>query len=181
MKSPTNICICLACCLLIPLLSFEALAQRPLKTTTAGQSPHPTVIKANSLVVDDTNKTVTFSGQVNAQREDFTIDCDKMIVHYQGSDMKTSGTSAGFKIVKILAEGNVRITRKAGGEALAERAEYYEGDDKLVLTGQPMVKQGQDFVQGERITIFLKDNRSVVEGSPHKKVKAVIYPKKKPK
>ena len=181
MKAPIYIFICLASCLLIPLMTFQAFAQQPLKVTSADQTPQPMVIKANSLVVDDTNKIVTFSGQVNAQRQDFTIDCDKMIVHYQGSDAKTSGTSPGFKVVKIIAEGNVRITRKAGGEALAKHAEYYEGDDKVVLTGQPMVKQGQDFVQGDRITIFLKENRSVVEGSPQKKVKAVIYPKKKPK
>ena len=79
-----------------------------------------------------------------------------------------------------MATGNVKIYRGTqGGIATSSKAVYYQDQDKLVLTGKPMVKQGQDFVEGVRITIYLKENRSVVESSRSKPVKAIIFPKKK--
>ena len=81
------------------------------------------------------------------------------------------------KILKIIATGQVRISRAQGGLATSEKAVYYEDDEKIVLTGKPVVRQGNDFVEGDRITIFLKENRSVVESSLGKKVKAIIFPK----
>jgi lipopolysaccharide export system protein LptA len=46
----------------------------------------------------------------------------------------------------------------------------------VVLTGDPAVKKGDDSVRGCRITIFLKENRSIVEACPDKKVRAIIHP-----
>ena len=169
-------------CLLIVYCAQGICAEQDNKSSADTQSPQPMIIKSDSLVVDDSTKLVTFEGNVSAQRQDFTIDCDKMLVYYKSSETNNPASSAmGSKITKIVAEGHVRIRRKVGGEALARHAEYYEGEDKVVLTGDPMVKQGRDFVQGDRITIFLKQGKSIVESSPQKKVKAVIYPKKEAK
>ena len=49
----------------------------------------------------------------------------------------------------------------------------------MVLTGNPVVRMGKDFVEGDRITMFLKEERSVVESSKDKTVRAVIFPKGK--
>ena len=49
----------------------------------------------------------------------------------------------------------------------------------MVLTGNPVVKQGNDFVEGSTITLFLKEERSIVESSEGGKVRAVIFPKEK--
>ena len=81
-----------------------------------------------------------------------------------------------MKIDKIVATGDVRITRPDGGLATADTASYYHDDEKLVLTGNPRVKQGNDFVEGAKISLFIRENRSIVEGSKDKKVKAVYYP-----
>ena len=51
----------------------------------------------------------------------------------------------------------------------------------MVLTQNPVVKRGNDFVEGDRITMYLKENRSVVESSGDRKVRAIIYPKSKKK
>jgi lipopolysaccharide export system protein LptA len=63
--------------------------------------------------------------------------------------------------------------------ATAEKAVYYQSEEKMVLTGNPVVRMGKDFVEGDRITMFLKEERSVVESSKDKKVRAVIFPKGK--
>jgi lipopolysaccharide export system protein LptA len=41
------------------------------------------------------------------------------------------------------------------------------------------VWQGANVINGERITIFVQENRSIVEGSKDKRVSTTIYPKTK--
>jgi lipopolysaccharide export system protein LptA len=60
---------------------------------------------------------------------------------------------------------------------MSEKAVYYENDEKVVLTGSPVVKQGNDFVEGSKITLYLKEKRSTVEGSEKEKVRAVLHPR----
>ena len=46
-----------------------------------------------------------------------------------------------------------------------------------MLTEDPSVQQGRDIVEGEKIIILLKEERSIVEGSKGKPVKATLFPK----
>ena len=71
----------------------------------------------------------------------------------------------------------MKILRAGGGTATADKAVYYQDKEMAVLTGNPVVKQGNDSVEGSRITLYMKDNRSVVEGSENRKVKAVLAPR----
>jgi len=138
-----------------------------------------TVIKSKTLEVNDKLKVITFTGDVNAKKGGFILDCQKMLVYYESSPVDEKTGDVETKINKIIAEGQVKINRTQGGMATAEKAVYYQQDEKMVLTGNPKVKQGRDFVEGDRIVLFLKENRSVVESLENKKVKAVIFQKKK--
>jgi lipopolysaccharide export system protein LptA len=80
---------------------------------------------------------------------------------------------------RIVATGKVRITRSSGEVAEAEKAVYYQKDEKLILTDHPSVSQGKDLVKGDRIIIFLKENRSIVESTGKERVQAIIFPKTK--
>jgi lipopolysaccharide export system protein LptA len=173
------------------LVAAQAAEIHKTLTKTDNVEPVPMVIKSNTLEVNDALRIVTFTGEVDARKDDFTILCNKMLVYYerlpgqkegeQGGTKKLpgqkEGEQGGTKIDKIVASGEVRISRAEGGVATAEEAVYYQLDDKLVLTGRPVVKQGNDFVEGDRITIFLKENRSVVESAKDHKVKATIFPR----
>jgi lipopolysaccharide export system protein LptA len=105
------------------------------------------------------------------------IDCDKMLVYYTQAGDRKGEKEPETKIDKIVATGQVKINRTQGGVATAEKAVYYQNEEKVILTGNPVVRQGNDTVEGERITIFLEENRSIVESSEDRKVKAVIFPK----
>jgi lipopolysaccharide export system protein LptA len=69
-------------------------------------------------------------------------------------------------ISKIEATGRVKI-EKQDGRATCQRAVYYEDDKKIVLTGEPVAWQKGTRVTGQRITMFLEEDRSLVEGGSH--------------
>lgn len=147
----------------------------PLKDEN--DEPGQIVIESQTMEMDNQLKLVTFSGDVNAKRDDFVIDCDKMLVYYESMPSTEKTRESKTKINKIVATGNVTINRAMGEKATAEKATYHQKDDRLVLTGNPTVTRGDDLVKGDRITIFLSNDRSVVvEGSENQKVSVTISP-----
>ena len=134
------------------------------------------IIKSDTFEIDNNKKTVTFSGNIDAKKEDFTINCQKMVLFFSGNPGETNSNKEGAKIEQIIASGEVRISRKDGSRASCDKAVYYQNDEKLVLTGNPVIRQGEDFVEGAVITVYLKENRSVVEGTGGIKAKAVLVP-----
>ncbi len=137
----------------------------------------PIVIKSQTLEVDNQKRIVVFTGQVDAKRDEMTINCEKMIVYYMDQSAQRESGKTDVRIDKIVASGKVKISRPDGALAMAEKGVYYERDEKVVLTGRPVVRQGNDFVEGSRITLYLKEKRSIVEGSEKEKVRAVLHPR----
>ena len=130
-------------------------------------------IVSNNLEIDDQNKRVTFTGNVNAQGNEFEITCQKMDLYYH-QQKQGDQENQKINIKKIVATGTVKILRTEGGSASAETAIYFQDEEKIVLTGNPKIKQEGDFVEGTKITLFLKEKKSVVEGSEGNQVKAVV-------
>ena len=83
-----------------------------------------------------------------------TLYSDPMIVFYDAS-------SKGIR--EIEAIGNV-VVRKEGRVALSNRASYYSKEEKIVLTGDARIIENENQLGGERITLFMRDDRSIVEG-----------------
>jgi lipopolysaccharide export system protein LptA len=172
------------------LLFAPAANGQSLKQALGDSQGQPIVIKSNTLEFDHQSKKVTFSGNVEAKRDDWTIACQKMIVYYGEKDKESSQKESmkiekivdstqkqSMKIEKIVAKGDVRITRESGGLVTAQEATYYWDEERVVLTGKPVVQQGDDFVEGTVVTLLLKENRSLVEGSGDTRVRAVISPR----
>lgn len=155
--------------------SLSQVKKTPKKTS----SESPIVVRSNSLEVDQENRLIIFEGNVRAKGRDMVIDCKKMIVYYLNSPTKNESKAEARRIDKIVALGDVTINSSNGAVARAGKAVFYQNEDKAVLTQNPSIQQGPDFVEGHRITIFLNENRSIVEGSKTKRVKATIFPKEK--
>ena len=87
-------------------------------------------------------KAVVFADEVTARGEDLTIECDKILVYYSESE------SGDVDYERILATGNVKITRADGLSGTAEEAVYDLVEKTVVMTGQPEFKRGKNSWRG---------------------------------
>ena len=81
-----------------------------------------------------------------------------------GSRQTEGGTAS--QVDRIEANGKV-VIEKSDGKATCGRALYYKDEEKLVLTEPPVAWQGGTKIKGAQMTMFLKEERSVVEGGSH--------------
>ncbi len=114
----------------------------------------PIVITASRMEADKLGDKVTFNGDVILKKEGMTLYSDSMVIFY---DVPSKG------INKIDALGNV-VVRKEGRVALSNKASYYSREEKIVLTGDARIIENDNQLGGERITLFMRDDRSIVEG-----------------
>ncbi len=127
----------------------------------------PIDITADHLSADSAKDSVTFDGNVVVKQDDVTLQADRVVAEY----------SRGAKAVeKITAEGNVRVSH-AGREARAARAVFYNVEQRIVLSGGADLTYGENVLKGETMTLYLRENRSVVTGGEGGRVRAVIQPK----
>jgi lipopolysaccharide export system protein LptA len=77
----------------------------------------------------------------------------------------------------IEATGRVKID-KEGGSATCQKALYYQDEEKIVLTGEPIAWEKGTRVTGKQITMFLAEDRSVVEGGSHVRIEGEGGPRR---
>ncbi|MGB5922505.1 MAG: lipopolysaccharide transport periplasmic protein LptA [Syntrophobacteria bacterium] len=132
-------------------------------------------IVSDRLEAYEQQRQVIFIGNVVAKQGELTILGDRMTIFYlEGENPESNDEGLGAKIDRITVEGSVRITQK-NVVATGERAVYFSEENKVVLTGDPKVQQDKNFIQGDKITLFLDSEKSIVEGGPSGPVEATIY------
>jgi len=133
----------------------------------SAQNRCPIHVTSDRLEADDQAQTVIFSGNAVATQDDVTIHGDRLTIKYAGEKRE---------IVQLIAEGHVRIVQQ-GKLATGDKAVYYKGEERVVMTGSPKVTEGENFVEGQEITLYLNENRSVVSGGAGGRVNAVFTPR----
>jgi len=145
----------------------------------------PITVTADSLEYDYKANVVVYHGDVLAIQGDTKVRSDTLTVTFASRDgqpntppntpQEPDGKDSP-KLQEVVAVGNVRIdngTRWATGG----RAVFEQGKRTLVLTESPVMHDGPNEVLGDKVIVYLDENRSVVEGG-RKRVKAVVYPGK---
>jgi len=153
----------------------QAAAPAPRPDGAAGNQPGnqndrnaPVTVDSDQLENIQKEGLVVFTGNVVATQNNSTQWADRMEVYLDDN---------GDKIVRTVSTGNVRIITRDCRSGTAKRAEYYDAEQRVVLIGNARVWRDDNVVTGERITIYLAEDRSVVEGGQQERVKAVFYPK----
>jgi lipopolysaccharide export system protein LptA len=75
---------------------------------------------------------------------------------------------------EVVAEGKVQID-KGTRQATGGRAVFDAGARTVTLSDKARLRDGPNEVAGERVIVFLAEERSVVEGGPER-VRAVLHP-----
>jgi lipopolysaccharide export system protein LptA len=152
-----------------PLTLFViTLASVAAASARAAEAPATTIdsISAES-VSTDAETTTTFHDEVVATGNDLTLTCDflKVIATRVGEKSATLGKYGKFKY--LLATGHVRIVQ---GDRVATcgRAEVFPGEDRIVLTENPVVKIETEHYEasGPRMVLYRGQRRAVIEGTP---------------
>ncbi|MHC1727860.1 MAG: lipopolysaccharide transport periplasmic protein LptA [Syntrophobacteraceae bacterium] len=153
---------------------------KPTMSEKMGKSESPIHITAERMEAKQDDRSVIFEGNVHVQQDDLTLTGNRLKVVALPGDKSNpaASTEKTQKIDYIEVDGNVKVTQK-DRLARADRAIFYQKDQKIVLHGHPMVMKGQDKIEGNLITIYLQQGRSVVEGGSGTPVQAVLFPGKK--
>ncbi len=137
----------------------------------------PTKITSEKVRYEQAGRVVIFEGQVFVQRPDMTIRSRKLTVHLaEGAARKAAepGQPAGpGEVERIVAEGDVHLERE-GRLGTCATATYHVQTGLLVMEGEPKITDGDNQITGRIIRLYLKDNRSEVEGGPQRQVEAIF-------
>ena len=163
-----------------------------------GKSKEPITITADQLDYDYKANVVVYHGTVQAAQGRVVLHSDQLRITFDntkdakdgksdksdkadgakpaassGSDPTAAETG---KVKEIVATGSVRIDQGTrfvtGGKAVFDQTSR-----TVVLTENPVLHDGPNEVAGDRVVVFIDENRSVVEGG-RKRVKAVVFPNK---
>jgi lipopolysaccharide export system protein LptA len=123
------------------------------------------IVDSDSLESMQKEGLSVFKGNVVAKQNNSVQYADRMEVY---TDSKTD------RLERVVSTGNVRIITRDCRMGTASRTEYYDAEQRVVLIGNARVWRGPDIVTGERITIYLAEDRSLVEGGKQERVKAIF-------
>ena len=150
-------------------VALPASAQPAKKPKKSGDDrSQPVTIDADTMESFRKESLVIFTGNVVARQNNSVQYADRMEVYLD---------EKGDQVVRTVSTGNIRIITSDCRTGTAKRAEYYDSEERLELIGNARVWEADNVVTGEKITIFLNQERSLVQGGRQERVKAVFYPR----
>ena len=122
-------------------------------------------VSSTRMTFDSKTRTFMFEEKVRILRCTMIITCDRLQVMNDASDKGVD---------RIIATGKVRF-EQGNRSGTAERADYFESEQKLVLTGNPHVRDTQDHneLNGEEIVVMLQEEKVFV-----KQAHVLFHPRK---
>ncbi len=177
--------LCLSLSLATPASVGEAAV--PNAPKEAPDQAVGTTVTSQRMTFKNQDSQAVFDGAVVLTRGTLVVYSDRMVVSFRGQDsggsepkkagdpgkgpVTTKGpdTVSNRAVSQIEATGRVKIERDAGN-ATCQKAVYYRDEDKIVLTGDPVAWDKGTRVSGKRITMFLGEDRTVVEGGSHVRI-----------
>ena len=129
-----------------------------------------TVITSNTMTASSQENKVIFRENVKMVQEGLVVHSDIMIVYFKEKSAQAPSPVGQFpsenskKEIRVIeAKGHVKIA-KGESRATCTRALYDKQEERIILLGSPVVWEAGTRVSGQKITMFLKENRSIVEG-----------------
>lgn len=183
---------------LVCAVPVAAQAPKPAPSITQAltqnqSTDQPIRIEAASLEVRDKEKIATFSGNVQVVQGDTTLKCKTLVVFYEGDSGKPARSARPAPAVKAppgMPQGaqSIRRIEARGGVTVVTKDQNASGDlgvfdmkaNTITLTGNVLVSQGQNVMQGDRVVVDMTTGVSRVESgrTGQNRVRALIQPGK---
>jgi lipopolysaccharide export system protein LptA len=126
----------------------------------------PVRINADRMEFDYKTKVLTYRGTVSVTQADLTLHSDVLRITLDPDKLQRPR--------EVVAEGDVRIA-KGQRRASGGRAVFDDAARTVTLSEQARLQDGPNEVAGERVIVYLDEERSVVEGG-RDRVRAVLHP-----
>lgn len=137
---------CLQDKIALKLYSLATVLTIAISTGPAFAAKQQTLdIQARYMLLDDNKGISIYKGKVVFKKDTLQIKADTMTLYYNGK-----------KLSKVLIQGSPAEVRHAPDNeakvhSRAKKMEYLITEDKLILTGQAFVEQGNRLFSGESI------------------------------
>lgn len=128
-------------------------------------SSGPITVESRDMAHDANRNVSRFTGSVYVKRGDLEVRADEMEVYFKSlSDVQ-----------KLVAKGNVKINKEEM-RAMSDMVEIFVPEDTIILNGSVKAWQGQNYMEGEKVTINNRTGSINVESSTDRRVKIIITP-----
>jgi lipopolysaccharide export system protein LptA len=126
----------------------------------------PIDITSDKVETRSKENLVIFKGNVIARQKD-------MVIYADSVEVVTNKDGKGIE--RVIAEGNVKI-QQGLRVANCQKAVFHNLDQKMFLTGDPKVSEGENIVLGDEIIFDIDKNRVEVKGGPSGRGKVKVQP-----
>jgi len=126
----------------------------------------PIYITADWMEVDQVKGTIVYKGRVVAVQADMTMRSDVLTAYYD-QEMK--------QMKQVVLDGKVNATQGTR-VATGDRAVFDDKAKTVTLTGNPVMRQGNNQVSGAKVVYFIEQDRAMVESDGKTRVSATIFP-----
>lgn len=141
----------------------------------------PTTIESGALeMVSTAKETVfTYSRGVKVTATNMVLTCEDLVVVARRAGDPNALLGKQEKLKSLVATGGVRIVQD-DREATAARAEVFPDDDKVVLTGDPVVRSVKDgwSQTGPRMELLRGERRAIIKGEGDQRPRTTLPPLK---
>jgi lipopolysaccharide export system protein LptA len=152
-----------------PAAQTPALSVTPKAKDAKDDGALPLTVDADKMERFGKASLVIFSGNVVARRDNSVQYAERVEVYMD---------EKGDRVLRTVSTGSVRIVTKDCRTGTAQRAEYFDLDQRVVLIGNARVWQDENVVSGDTITIYVAQDRTIVEGGKQERVKGIFYSQK---
>lgn len=153
-----------------PALAARASAPAKEETKKGGgfelNKKDPIYITADWMEVDQKQNTITYKGRVVAVQADMTMRSETLKAYY---DIELK------QMTQIVADGKVNVTQGTR-TATGEKAVFDDKAKTVTLTGDPVMRQGNNQVSGSKVVYYIEQDKAVAEGDGKIRVQATIFP-----
>ena len=162
----------------------------------AQKKKEPIHVTSDRMEAYNQKNLIVFIGKVKAIQGELMIQSDRLEVYVKKREKnadsvadrsapgapspaaKRTAAAGGQEgqVERIVAIGHVLINQTKTKFASGERLDYSEETGIGVLTGNPRAWEGQNQVIGDKIELFLKEDRTVVHGTANRRVNVTLFP-----